>query len=366
MSNMQSTVKNHDYSVHMNEILTTSLKRGSFSDAIVSVPGTKKVIKCHRTVLSKSSSFLSSLLSHHEASDEQVHIIVADTDFNDLMALLNIVYVGQVSLSGSSVVKTRELAESVLGLKLIEEKIDKQIQESAQTEKDMRTIQTRKVKATPQRIASKRPLLIKSTDNQAPIVFIMPGIGQSYEKFGQSHQEDPGSLNSYQKAKIRCADKFKCDICAKGFPLDCLLQRHLKTHFDNKSFKCRHCDKGFSSKSSLRHHVFIKHLDDTKSSITQKSEDISLANSKPFKVLDNSRHQKSENIEIINVQVGDHDLSKHVEVQMTEADSEEVEVSHHAGGGRSVIVAPGEARSRGQEIVQKTTDSTNSSMYYWI
>ena len=45
--------------------------------------------------MSKSSSFLSSLLSHHETSDEQVHIIVADTDFNDLMALLNIVYVGQ-------------------------------------------------------------------------------------------------------------------------------------------------------------------------------------------------------------------------------------------------------------------------------
>ena len=272
-----------------------------------------------------------------------------------------------MSLSGSSVVKTRELAESVLGLTLIEEKIERETQESSQIEKDIRSPQTKKVRPTPQRIASKRPLLIKSSDNQAPIVFIMPGVGQSYERFGQSHHEDPGSLNSYQKAKIRCADKFKCDICAKGFPLDCLLQRHLKTHFDNKTFKCRHCDKGFSSKSSLRHHVFIKHLDDTKSPLTLKSVNPSQTPSKPYKVLDSSSHQKSENIEIINVQVGgDHDMSKHVEVQITEADTEEVEVSQQTVGGRSVIVTPGEARARGQEIAQKTSDSTTSSMYYWI
>ena len=264
-------------------------------------------------------------------------------------------------------VKTRELAETVLGIMLIEEKIEKQIQESSQRERDThRSPQSKKFRATPQRIASKRPLLIKSSDNQAPIVFIMPGVGQSYEKFGhsQSHQEDPGSLNSYQKAKIRCADKFKCDICAKGFPLDCLLQRHLKTHFDNKPFKCRHCDKGFSSKSSLRHHVFIKHLEDKKSSLTLKSENPSLAHSKPFKAIDNSRHPKPENIEIINVKVGD--LSKHVEVQITEAETEEVDVTQQPAGGRSVIVTPGEARARGQEIAQKTNDSSTSSMYYWI
>ena len=76
----------------------------------------------------------------------------------------------RVSLSGASAVKTRELAESVLGIMLIEEKIEKQIHESSQKEIDIRrSPQTKKFKAPPQRIASKRPLLIKSTDNQAPI-----------------------------------------------------------------------------------------------------------------------------------------------------------------------------------------------------
>lgn len=362
---MQSTVKNHDYSVNMIEILTNSLKKGSFSDVVLSVPGTKKVVKCHKSVLSKCSLFLSSLLSNHETSEEPIHIIVVDTDFNDLMAMLNIIYVGQVSLSGSSIVKTRELAENVMGIKLVEEKIVKQETSEPQKTKDVRCHPNKKLRSAPQRIASKRPLLMKSLDNQAPIVFIMPGSVQSYEKYGQTPQniEDPATLNSYQKAKIRCADKFKCDICGKGFPLDCLLQRHLKTHFDNKSFKCRHCDKGFSSKSSLRHHVFIKHLEDRHCPLTSKLEVTTQPHPKPFILESQGREERSENIEIINVKVDD--LSKHVEVQITETDAEEV--THKAGGGRSVIVSPGEARAaRGQETAQKINDNTASNMYYWI
>ena len=136
----------------------------------------------------------------------------------------------------------------------------------------------------------------------------------------------------------------------------------IKVHLTSKLD--RHCDKGFSSKSSLRHHVFIKHLEDEKSSSTLKSENPSETNSKPFKAIANSRHQRSENIEIINLQVGD--LSKHVEVQITEAETEEVDVTHQPAGGRGVIVSQGEARARGQEIAQKTNDSSSSSMYYWI
>ena len=271
----------------------------------------------------------------------------------------------RVSLSGSSIVKTRELAENVMGIKLVEEKIVKQETSEPQKTKDVRCHPNKKLRSAPQRIASKRPLLMKSLDNQAPIVFIMPGSVQSYEKYGQTPQniEDPATLNSYQKAKIRCADKFKCDICGKGFPLDCLLQRHLKTHFDNKSFKCRHCDKGFSSKSSLRHHVFIKHLEDRHCPLTSKLEVTTQPHPKPFILESQGREERSENIEIINVKVDD--LSKHVEVQITEADAEEV--THKAGGGRSVIVSPGEARAaRGQETAQKINDNTASNMYYWI
>merc|ERR1719347_1483722 len=122
--------------------------------------------------------------------------------------------------------------------------------------------------------------MIKTNSAQAPIFFVMPAsqsvrvgepnLGQATpqkEKSTSQAQtgndtEDLLTLNSYQRAKLRCADKFKCDLCGKGFPLSCLLQRHKRTHSDHKPFSCNYCEKSFSSKTSLNHHLFMKHLEE--------------------------------------------------------------------------------------------------------
>ena len=73
----------------------------------------------------------------------------------------------------------------------------------------------RKPKAAPPRIASKRPLLVKASDtsSQPLLFFLTPTSSERCETTDNS--KNVNLLNSYQKAKIRCADKFKCDICAK-------------------------------------------------------------------------------------------------------------------------------------------------------
>ena len=75
-----------------------------------------------------------------------------------------------------------------------------------------------------------RPLMIRAAPNSQPpaVVLLVAGAGEQKERQQEIklpvRQDDITTLNSYQRAKLRCADKFKCDLCGKGFPLSCLLQ----------------------------------------------------------------------------------------------------------------------------------------------
>ena len=42
-----------------------------------------------------SSPFLHQLISDHDDTDEPLHIILTDIEYDDVMAMLNIVYVGK-------------------------------------------------------------------------------------------------------------------------------------------------------------------------------------------------------------------------------------------------------------------------------
>ena len=166
--------------------------------------------------------------------------------------------------------------------------------EKFEPEKVVRKPKKRKVlRQIDPKVNSKRPLMIKNNSPQPPIFFVMPApvpppaevhsvkpgsVGKQEEiafvGIQTSESEDSlvsdtdlktgdlMTMNSYQRAKLRCADKFKCDSCGKGFPLSCLLQRHKRTHSDVKPFPCNYCDKSFSSKTSLNHHLFMRHLEE--------------------------------------------------------------------------------------------------------
>jgi hypothetical protein len=168
------------------------------------------------------------------------------------------------------------------------------------------------------KVNSKRPLMIKNSSTQPPIFFMMPAMPAptaghtnhaSVEKqedipfFGIQASESDNSqvsesdvrtgdlmtMNSYQRAKLRCADKFKCDECGKGFPLSCLLQRHKRTHSDVKPFSCNYCDKSFSSKKFLNHHLFMRHLE-------EQSKRIEMGK----KIINNLKQEKNETGKMIS------------------------------------------------------------------
>ena len=174
--------------------------------------------------------------------------------------------------------KTRSAAQDFLGIETVE---DVDLEPQPQPVNTPVTF-TREVKRKRQRSPAvgqpsrKRPLMIRGSPSaaQSPIIFFLstPSAAsvpvtslckpedQLASSEETSHHSNP--LNSYQKAKQRCADKYKCDICCKGFPLSCLLQRHMRTHGDHKPFQCSYCQKSFSSKTSLNHHLFMRHSEE--------------------------------------------------------------------------------------------------------
>jgi len=262
---MVSTVKNTAHSEHILSMLEYGLSKGCFSDVVISVSGSRKTILCHKYVLARASPFLASLVRGCLCDQEKVFITLCDISFSEVMAMLNLVYVGSVQLSNHIAESTKAAAKTFLGINVELEKVE--------SKKPIKTHSKRKhVQSSSSKVNVKRPLMIKTNSTQSPIFFVMPAtqpvnigdptVGNQKEKTTTSETEDILTMNSYQRAKLRCADKFKCDLCGKGFPLSCLLQRHKRTHSDHKPFSCNYCEKSFSSKTSLNHHLFMKHLEE--------------------------------------------------------------------------------------------------------
>jgi len=336
---MVSTVKNTTHKDNLLEVLEQGLSKGSYSDVLISVSGSKKTILCHRAVLARTSPFMASLVSSCDEEQEQLSITLCDITFTEAMAMLNLVYVGSVRLASDKMEATKAAARTFLGIEAGVEKIE--------SKKAVKTPQKRKLaQPTSSKVNAKRPLMIKTNSSQAPIFFVMPAnpaLRQSETPLlTPPTTSEPGeeltTMNSYQRAKLRCADKFKCDLCGKGFPLSCLLQRHKRTHLDQKPFSCNYCEKSFSSKTSLNHHLFMKHLEEQTKRIEMgkklienlkqgrvdgqgqfKRPDVSVAGkAKILKEADSynmlADHARNiENMEIIGVE----DITQQIAVQMT-------------------------------------------------
>jgi len=345
---MVSTIKNNTFSEHVLDIMTFGLSKGFCSDVTITVPGNKRILRCHKSILSNTSPLLKTLLSDHvfDGSDEPVHVVLSDLEFDDVMAIMNLIYVGSVSLkSNHDAKRIKSAAENIFGISLSEE----QIKISNKTEP---------VKKEPPvivpKISTKRPLLAKPVplNSQNPLVFFMaPSPSVKSERFSENsgnRGNRENLLNSYQRAKMRCVDKFKCNICQKGFPLKCLLQRHITTHKVQKPFNCRYCEKGFSAKGSFHHHMFMKHSEALElQNKTVKNKDVQDTKD-PIRIVPDD---SGENIEILEVfpdgqDEGDHEPKESVNKLITVT-----QAPQRAG----VIMGPGHRTSR-----------NNEDMYYWL
>ena len=259
-----STVRNTAHPGHVTRILEQGLSQGNHSDVTISVTGSKKLIRCHKSVLANSSGFMRTLLEDRLEPEGPVQIHLCEIGFAEAMAMLNLVYVGRVKLQQAILEETKAAAKAFLNLTV-------QVEQTATASSSPSTGNANSSRGASKKVgrsistsrkhlssSKSRPLLIKAPSNtHAPPVLVVlapqqqqriPGPHMKSEDLlkGASIDEntiDFSSLNSYQKAKLRCADKFKCDLCGKGFPLGCLLQRHKRTHLDSKPHSCNYCDK---------------------------------------------------------------------------------------------------------------------------
>ena len=254
----ESMVRNTAHPGHVARILQQGLAQGNHSDVTISVSGSKKLIRCHKSVLANSSSFMRSLLADQPEPEEPVNIHLCDISFSEAMAMLNIVYMGRVKIKQSLLKGTKAAAKAFLNLTV---QVDPEIVSSSATSKSRSSLRPIRKNLEPSSCSSRkppssstsRPLFIKPPVNVAPppiLVVLPPSQEQVPDPHlksdvfpSQENNIDFSSLNSYQKAKLRCADKFKCDLCGKGFPLGCLLQRHKRTHLSSKPHSCNYCDK---------------------------------------------------------------------------------------------------------------------------
>lgn len=336
-------------------ILESGLLQGTHSDVTFSVPGSRKLIRCHKSVLAKASPFLRSLLEDRLEPQEPVHFHLCDISFSEAMAMLNLVYVGRVKLSPGQLENMKSAAKSFLDLSVQVESCPP----GTHRENRKRKLHIETTRATPSSsssVTARRPLLMKSPSSLPPPVLVLmappssqvqggtqvpSGQSVAQESTVDTAEVEYSNLNSYQKAKLRCADKFKCDQCGKGFPLSCLLQRHKKTHSDIKPHCCHYCDKAFSSKTSLNHHLFMRHLEEKSKKLEEGKRLLErlkdgdgkytvldtggqvikvLGESRDLLLSDTQREHSSKQVEIIDVQ----DITQQIAVQM-EAGTEDVE-----------------------------------------
>ncbi|XP_053254820.1 putative transcription factor ovo-like protein 3 [Podarcis raffonei] len=57
------------------------------------------------------------------------------------------------------------------------------------------------------------------------------------------------------KGRSPAAPQFQCCVCSKHFPLQRMLNRHLKCHSSVKKHVCRYCGKGFNDTFDLKRHL---------------------------------------------------------------------------------------------------------------
>ncbi|XP_048777990.2 zinc finger protein 236-like [Ostrea edulis] len=69
-----------------------------------------------------------------------------------------------------------------------------------------------------------------------------------------AHTHDQKILSSQGRSTINGQD-FTCNICNKSFPLQRLLNRHLKCHSEIKRYLCTICGKGFNDTFDLKRHT---------------------------------------------------------------------------------------------------------------
>ncbi|KAE8601216.1 hypothetical protein XENTR_v10013592 [Xenopus tropicalis] len=76
------------------------------------------------------------------------------------------------------------------------------------------------------------------------------------EQTSDPHGKRPSARSKIKFTTGSCSEEiYSCEICAKGFRLQRMLNRHLKCHNQVKRHLCTFCGKGFNDTFDLKRHV---------------------------------------------------------------------------------------------------------------
>ncbi|OCT79793.1 transcription factor Ovo-like 2 [Xenopus laevis] len=79
---------------------------------------------------------------------------------------------------------------------------------------------------------------------------------QEEEQASDPHDKRPSARSKIKFTTGSCSEEiYSCEICAKGFRLQRMLNRHLKCHNQVKKHLCTFCGKGFNDTFDLKRHV---------------------------------------------------------------------------------------------------------------
>lgn len=383
MSNEQemiSTVKNTAHMDHIAEMLEFSLSNGSHSDVIIYVSDTKKTIRCHKSVLSSASPWLTELLGERP-SEETIYLRLCETSYSEAMAMLNLVYTGRVNINTKDLLEGTQAAVSMLKLPILN---SKSISTASIVEPSRKKYKKKIKPQVDPKANAKRPLMMKMGGIQ-PVFFVLPvgvppggklpenvnspllssNINSLHQGSNSNTDLVIGNSNSYQRAKSRDAEKFRCDFvnCLRGFPLACLLKRHKMIHSDKKPWNCRFCVKSFTTKAAWQHHEYARHLEDKAAKIkmennharimqqaqvdvsNQKSLQVQVQKGVPVvsggQVVQKGEHlhvqtagRQSEQVQVIDVQ----DITQQISVQIGESSGKKGGLGLERDGAQELIV----------------------------
>ena len=201
-------------------------------------------IKCHKLVLSSSSSFFRQILSNNPHQHPLLYL--SGVNSTDLNFILDYIYQGEVKLFQEQIDSFLNSSQmlKIEGLMSGESKNDDKAFINDHSTFPAETFNVDSTNEAPRKINHK-----KETVKQE-------NVGAITTFDSNESSEIKTKVREYLEKKD---GKYLCTVCQKNSSDLGNMLRHIETHIEGLSYDCQHCGKNFRSVNSLSCHKYQKH-----------------------------------------------------------------------------------------------------------
>ena len=246
------TLKWHNYSDHLKDILKEMSSDDSFADVTL-VTDDKKQIKAHRNILSACSSVFKEIL---QINTNNIHpvIYLRGIQHSEMESILQFIYLGEAKfheerinefLTVAKNLDFRDLAEG------FEDGDSAAVKNDTNTETEESPIEADDVGA------SKQDIEVAEGQHQTP----GKAVTKKYKY--ECHQCDKVYNYGHHLAKhiqsVHEGVKYACNQCDKQFTQQHTLTNHIKSKHEGVKYACNQCDYQATQQSNLYQHIRSKH-----------------------------------------------------------------------------------------------------------